>query len=269
MLQLGRGATTSATILRRLVEHAVRAQRLRASSAASSGCGATRSRCFPAYEERAVRIELFGDEVERISSVDPLTGEIVEELDDARRSSRRRTTSPARSGMRAGDRGHRGRARGAAGRARGAAASCSRRSGCACAPSYDLEMLREVGYCTGIENYSLHLDGRQRRRAAVHPARLLPRRLARRRSTSRTSTVPQLHGQYEGDRSRKETLVEHGFRLPSALDNRPLRFEEFIERVNQVVFMSATPGAYELRDRRRRSSSRSCARPASSTPRSS
>src|SRR5690348_4164525 len=111
--------------------------------------------------------------------------------------------------------------------------------------TYDLEMLREVGVCSGIENYSRHLDGRS---AGQRPYTLLdyfPDDFLTILDESHVA-VPQLHGQYEGDRSRKDTLVEHGFRLPSAMDNRPLRFEEFGERINQVVFMSATPGAYEL-----------------------
>jgi excinuclease ABC subunit B len=113
--------------------------------------------------------------------------------------------------------------------------------------SYDLEMLREVGVCSGIENYSRHLDGRQ---PGAMPYTLLdyfPDDYLVVLDESH-ATVPQLHGQYAGDRSRKETLVDHGFRLPSAMDNRPLRFEEFVEKVNQIVFMSATPGPYELEE---------------------
>jgi excinuclease ABC subunit B len=111
--------------------------------------------------------------------------------------------------------------------------------------TYDLEMLREIGTCSGIENYSRHLDGR---RPGQMPYTLLdyfPDDYLVVLDESHV-TVPQLHGQYEGDRSRKDVLVDHGFRLPSAMDNRPLRFEEFIDKVNQVVFMSATPSAYEL-----------------------
>jgi excinuclease ABC subunit B len=110
--------------------------------------------------------------------------------------------------------------------------------------TYDLEMLREVGVCSGIENYSRHLDGRA---PGVRPFTLLdyfPSDYLVVIDESHVA-VPQLHGQYEGDRSRKDTLVDHGFRLPSAMDNRPLRFEEFIQIVPQIVFMSATPGAYE------------------------
>jgi excinuclease ABC subunit B len=110
---------------------------------------------------------------------------------------------------------------------------------------YDLEMMQEVGYCSGIENYSAPIDGRK---AGEPPYTLLdyfPDDFLCVIDESHV-TVPQLHGQYEGDRSRKEVLIDHGFRLPSAADNRPLRFEEFIQRVNQLVFLSATPSPYEL-----------------------
>ena len=112
--------------------------------------------------------------------------------------------------------------------------------------TYDLEMLREVGSCSGIENYSRHLDGRSAGQAPYTLLDYFPDDYLVVLDESHV-TVPQLHGQYEGDRSRKETLVEHGFRLPSAMDNRPLRFDEFIEKVNQVVFLSATPGPVRAR----------------------
>jgi excinuclease ABC subunit B len=111
---------------------------------------------------------------------------------------------------------------------------------------YDLEMMREVGFCNGIENYARHIEGRS---AGDRPNTLLdyfPDDFLAVLDESHV-TVPQLNGMYEGDRSRKETLVQHGFRLPSALDNRPLRFDEFLEVTNQIVFMSATPGPYEGR----------------------
>ena len=111
--------------------------------------------------------------------------------------------------------------------------------------TYDLEMLREVGSCAGVENYSMHLDGRHRHQPPYTLLDYFPDDWLCILDESHQA-IPQLHGQFEGDRSRKETLVGHGFRLPSAMDNRPLRFEEFIERVNQVMFMSATPGPYEL-----------------------
>jgi len=116
--------------------------------------------------------------------------------------------------------------------------------------NYDLEMLREVGFCSGIENYSRHIDGRAPGTAPFTLLDYFPDDYLIVIDESHV-TVPQLHGMYEGDISRKSTLVEHGFRLPSAIDNRPLRFDEFVERAHQVVFMSATPGDYELRTSKR------------------
>ncbi len=110
--------------------------------------------------------------------------------------------------------------------------------------NYDLEMLREVGSCSGVENYSMHLDGRKRHQPPYTLLDYFPDDWLCIVDESHVA-IPQLHGQFEGDRSRKDTLVDHGFRLPSAMDNRPLRFEEFTERVNQVIFMSATPSAWE------------------------
>jgi excinuclease ABC subunit B len=112
--------------------------------------------------------------------------------------------------------------------------------------TYDLEMLREVGFCSGIENYSRHIDGRVRGEAPYTLLDYFPDDWLCVIDESHV-TVPQIHGMFEGDKTRKETLVEFGFRLPSALDNRPLRFDEFVEKVDQIVFMSATPSAYELR----------------------
>jgi excinuclease ABC subunit B len=198
---------------------------------------------FPAYEERAVRIQLFGDEVERMSSVDPLTGEVVEDVE-------RLVLFPASHYVTSDE--HMKRAitqieaelaeRLAWFEERGKLLEAQRLR---MRTTYDLEMLREIGVCSGIENYSRHLDGRA---AGEMPFTLLdyfPRDFLCVVDESHV-TVPQLHGQFEGDRSRKETLVEHGFRLPSALDNRPLRFEEFVAKVNQVLFLSATPSPYEL-----------------------
>jgi excinuclease ABC subunit B len=116
--------------------------------------------------------------------------------------------------------------------------------------NYDLEMLREVGFCSGIENYSRHIDGRQPGEAPYTLLDYFPQDWLCVIDESHV-TVPQIHGMYEGDKTRKETLVEFGFRLPSALDNRPLRFDEFVEKVGQTVFMSATPGSYELRTSKR------------------
>jgi excinuclease ABC subunit B len=198
---------------------------------------------FPAYEERAVRISLFGDEVERMSSVDPLTGEVVEDLD-------RLVLFPASHYVTSDE--HMKRAidgievelaeRLAWFEARGKLLEAQRLR---MRTTYDLEMLREIGVCSGIENYSRHLDGRAPGQMPYTLLDYFPDDFLVVLDESH-QTIPQLHGQFEGDRSRKEVLVEHGFRLPSALDNRPLRFGEFIEKVGQMLFLSATPGPYEL-----------------------
>ena len=198
---------------------------------------------FPAYEERAVRISLFGDEVERIASVDPLTGEIVEELD-------RLVLFPASHYVTSDEHMQQAIA--------GIETELAERllwferhdklleaQRLRMRTTYDLEMLREIGVCSGIENYSRHLDGRSPGEAPYTLLDYFPDDYLLVLDESH-QTVPQLHGQYEGDRSRKVTLVDHGFRLPSAMDNRPLRFDEFVEKVNQVVFLSATPSPYEL-----------------------
>jgi excinuclease ABC subunit B len=111
---------------------------------------------------------------------------------------------------------------------------------------YDLEMMQEVGFCSGIENYSMHIDGRTYGQPPYTLLDYFPKNEWLLIIDESHVTVPQLHGQYEGDRSRKETLIDHGFRLPSAGDNRPLRFDEFYERVNQCIFLSATPSPYEI-----------------------
>ncbi|GIU87662.1 MAG: UvrABC system protein B [Acidimicrobiia bacterium] len=197
---------------------------------------------FPAYEERALRIQLFGDEVERICSVDPLTGEVVEELGSmalfpaSHYVTDRERLEQAIAGIEAELAQRLAELEG-----KGKLLEAQRLR---MRTTYDLEMLREVGTCAGVENYSMHLDGRRRHQPPYTLLDYFPDDWLCVVDESHVA-IPQLHGQYEGDRSRKETLVEHGFRLPSALDNRPLRFEEFVERVNQVLFMSATPGAYE------------------------
>jgi excinuclease ABC subunit B len=196
----------------------------------------------PAYEETGVRIELFGDEVERMTRVDLLTGERLEDLQEL-------VIFPATHYV-AGDE----RLKAAMVRieaelaerlaqfeAEGKLLEAQRLR---MRTNYDLEMLAEVGVCNGIENYSAPIDGRA---PGTSPHTLLdffPDDYLVVLDESHVA-VPQLHGQYEGDRSRKQTLIDHGFRLPSAADNRPLRFEEFLERVNQVVFLSATPGPWE------------------------
>jgi len=199
---------------------------------------------FPAYEERGIRVQLFGDEVERIASVDPLTGEIFEEQDKL-------VLFPAshyvtqEEQMRIAAAGIETelfeRLKWFEDRDKLLEAQRLRMR-----TTYDLEMMREVGFCSGIENYSRFLDGRAEGQAPYTLLDYFPDDYLVVMDESHV-TVPQLHGQYEGDRSRKDTLVEHGFRLPSAMDNRPLRFEEFGEKINQVIFMSATPSAYELK----------------------
>jgi excinuclease ABC subunit B len=197
---------------------------------------------LPAYEERAVRIQLFGDEVERISSVDPLTGEVVEELSSlALFPASHYVTDEIRlvqaiEGIEAEL-----KERLAELEAEGKLLEAQRLR---MRTNYDLEMLREVGSCAGVENYSMHLDARVRHQPPYTLLDYFPDDWLCVVDESHVA-IPQLHGQFEGDRSRKETLVAHGFRLPSAMDNRPLRFEEFTERVNQVLFMSATPSKYE------------------------
>jgi len=197
----------------------------------------------PAYDETGVRIELFGDTVERISRVDPLTGEVLETLDEV-------VVYPATHYV-AGDERmkraitrieHELQERLAYFEKHGKLLEAQRLR---MRTSYDLEMMQEVGFCNGIENYSRHIEGRD---AGEPPHTLLdffPKDFLLVIDESHV-TVPQLHGQYEGDRSRKETLVDHGFRLPSASDNRPLRFDEWYQRVNQCIFLSATPSDYEI-----------------------
>ena len=197
----------------------------------------------PAYDEAAVRIELFGDEIERIQVVDPLTGEqvaVMEELvvypathyvagDERMRKAITRIESELQERLAWFEK-------------EGKLLEAQRLR---MRTQYDLEMMQEVGYCNGIENYSAPIDGRGPGEAPNTLLDFFPKDFLVVIDESHVA-VPQLHGQYEGDRSRKEELINHGFRLPSAADNRPLRFEEVMERVNQVVFVSATPSPYEL-----------------------
>ena len=198
----------------------------------------------PANQETAYRISFFGDDVEQITHFDPLTGEIFAKLDNiaiwpateyvTSRPTIERAVVEIRHELEERVKeleaenklleAHRLRQR----------------------TEYDLEMLQELGFCSGIENYSRILEGRA---PGTHPFTLLdyfPKDFVVFVDESH-QTVPQIGGMYEGDRSRKQTLVDYGFRLPSALDNRPLRFDEFLRKVPQLVFVSATPGPYELR----------------------
>ncbi len=198
---------------------------------------------FPAYEDRALRIEMFGDTVERILEIDPLTGEVI-------RGHEKIAIYPATHFVTIEDKRDRAiasiekelqwrlRELETEGRLLEAQRLRAR-------TRYDLEMIREVGYCAGIENYSRHFSGKA---SGEPPDTLLdyfPDDYLVFVDESHI-TVPQIHGMHGGDRSRKEALVDYGFRLPSAFDNRPLTFDEFIARVPQVIFVSATPGDYEL-----------------------
>ncbi|HWK80132.1 MAG TPA: excinuclease ABC subunit UvrB, partial [Thermomicrobiales bacterium] len=198
---------------------------------------------FPAYEEIAVRIEFFGDEVDRIVDVDPLTGEILAVREDI-------AVYPAKHFVTSADKlkvaikdiqqelDERLQELESQGKVLEAARLKQR-------TNYDLEMMQEAGYCAGIENYSMHLS---RRKPGEQPATLIdyfPDDFLLLVDESHM-TLPQVRGMYGGDRSRKDVLVEHGFRLPSARDNRPLTFPEFERMIKQAVFISATPGPYEF-----------------------
>ncbi len=197
----------------------------------------------PAYDETVTRIEMFGDTVERITVVDPVTGETLRELSEV-------VIFPATHYV--------------AGEERMRVATANIETELASQlkifesqnklleaqrirmrTMFDLEMMKEVGYCNGIENYSMHIDGRQPGEPPFTLLDYFPKDYLLVIDESHVA-VPQLHGQFAGDRSRKQTLVEHGFRLPSAMDNRPLRFEETMERLNQCVFLSATPAKFEI-----------------------
>ncbi|MEX1092113.1 MAG: helicase-related protein, partial [Acidimicrobiia bacterium] len=198
----------------------------------------------PSYEETAIRVEWWGDAIERITRFDPLTGEILTELPEI-------TVFPASHYVASDARMKRAivtideelRERLAWLESQNKLLEAERLR---MRTTYDLEMLREVGFCSGIENYSRHIDGRQQGEAPYTLLDYFPEDWLCVIDESHV-TVPQIHGMYEGDKTRKETLVEFGFRLPSALDNRPLRFDEFVKKVSQTVYMSATPSPYELR----------------------
>ena len=197
----------------------------------------------PAYDETVVRIAMFGDEIEQITRIDPLTGERVAELEDVSIfSATHYVASEERLRSAVVGIEHELQERLAKFEEEGKLLEAQRLR---MRTQYDLEMMAEVGYCNGIENYSMHLDGRN---PGERPYTLLdyfPDDYLMVLDESHVA-VPQLHGQYAGDRSRKDILIEHGFRLPSAADNRPLRFDEWLTTTHQVVFLSATPGPYEL-----------------------
>jgi len=199
----------------------------------------------PAYEEHVVRIEMFGDTVDRITTIDPLTGETLRDFSEI-------IIFPATHYV-AGEERMRTAMIGIEKELQERLAYFKKEGKLLEAQrlqmrtQYDLEMIQEMGYCNGIENYSMHIDGRQPGEPPFTLLDYFPDDYLLIIDESHIA-VPQLHAQYEGDRSRKNTLVEHGFRLPSARDNRPLRFEETMERINQCIFMSATPAQFELKN---------------------
>ncbi len=197
---------------------------------------------YPPYDDLGIRVSFFGDEVETVQRFDPVTGRVVEDLKRVPIYPRTHYVTP-REQLLAAIEGIREELdpRLAEFKARERLVEAQRLSQ---RTLFDLEMLTELGYCSGIENYSRHLTGRK---AGEPPPTLLdyfPDDFLCIVDESHV-TIPQVGGMYHGDRSRKQTLVDHGFRLPSALDNRPLNFEEFEERLNQMIFVSATPGPYE------------------------
>ena len=198
---------------------------------------------FPAYEELAIRVEMFGDEIERLYYLHPLTGEVVREVEEV-------FVFPATHYAAGPERMERA-IRGIEAELVARLAELESQNKLLEAQrlrmrtAYDIEMMRQVGFCSGIENYSLHIDGRERGSAPNCLLDYFPEDFLLVIDESHV-TVPQTGGMYEGDMSRKRMLVEHGFRLPSAMDNRPLKFEEFVDRIGQTVYLSATPGPYEM-----------------------
>lgn len=198
---------------------------------------------FPVYEELAVRIEMFGDEIEAMSTLHPLTGEVISDDQEM-------YVFPATHYVAGPERMERAVA-GIEKELETTLATMEKQGKLLEAQrlrmrtTYDIEMMRQIGSCSGIENYSRHMDGRE---AGTAPNTLIdyfPEDFLLVIDESHV-TVPQIGAMYEGDASRKRTLVDHGFRLPSAMDNRPLKWEEFLERIGQTVYLSATPGKYEL-----------------------
>ncbi|MEP7204404.1 MAG: DEAD/DEAH box helicase family protein, partial [Ilumatobacteraceae bacterium] len=197
----------------------------------------------PSYEETVLRIEMFGDTVDRLTMIDPLTGETLSDVP-------RTQVFPATHYV-AGDERMRKAVIGIEAELQERLAWFEQEGKLLEAQrlrmrtQYDLEMIQEVGYCNGIENYSMHIDGRSPGEPPFTLLDYFPKDFLLVIDESHVA-VPQLHGQFMGDRSRKDILVDHGFRLPSARDNRPLQFEEVLGRINQCIFLSATPSPYEI-----------------------
>jgi len=198
---------------------------------------------FPVYQEMAVRVEFFGDEIERLMTLHPLTGEVLSEDQELYVGAATHYAAGAETMQRA---------------IAGIEAELAQRlqvlerenklleaQRLRMRTTYDIEMMQQVGTCAGIENYSLHMDGRQPGTAPNCLLDYFPEDFVLVIDESHV-TVPQIGAMYEGDMSRKRSLVEHGFRLPSAMDNRPLKWDEFLQRIGQTVYLSATPGSYEM-----------------------
>jgi excinuclease ABC subunit B len=243
MVRLRRGEEIDRdTLLRRLVD----IQYVRNDLAATRGTFRVHGdtvEVFPMYEEHAVRVEFFGDEIEALSTLHPLTGEILSTDSEIyvfpashyvagpQRMERAIEAIEAELAIRLAE--------------LEANSQLLEAQRLRMRTSYDIEMMRQIGTCSGIENYSRHIDGRDQGSAPNCLLDYFPEDFLLVVDESHV-TVPQIGGMYEGDMSRKRTLVEHGFRLPSAMDNRPLRWEEFVERIGQTIYLSATPGPYEM-----------------------
>ncbi|HEX6246710.1 MAG TPA: excinuclease ABC subunit UvrB [Nocardioidaceae bacterium] len=198
---------------------------------------------FPVYEELAVRVEFFGDEIERLMTLHPVTGEVVTEDQELYIfPATHYVAGPERMERAIQGIEHELEEQLAAFEKQGKLLEAQRLR---MRTTYDVEMMRQVGSCSGIENYSMHIDGRLPGSAPNCLLDYFPEDFLLVVDESHV-TVPQVGGMYEGDMSRKRNLVEHGFRLPSAMDNRPLKWEEFLERIGQTIYLSATPGNYEL-----------------------
>ncbi len=198
---------------------------------------------FPVYEEHAVRVEFFGDEIERLMTLHPVTGEVISDDQEL-------YVFPATHYVAGPERMERAIA-GIEAELETTLAAFEKQGKLLEAQrlrmrtTYDIEMMRQVGSCAGIENYSMHIDGRQRGSAANCLIDYFPEDFLLVVDESHVA-IPQIGGMYEGDMSRKRNLVDHGFRLPSAMDNRPLKWEEFLDRIGQTIYLSATPGNYEI-----------------------
>jgi excinuclease ABC subunit B len=198
---------------------------------------------IPQYEELAIRIEMFGDEIEKLATLHPLTGEVITEDEELYIfPASHYVAGPERMERAIGDIERELADRLAELERQGKLLEAQRLR---MRTTYDIEMMRQIGTCSGIENYSRHIDGRGPGTAPHTLLDYFPEDFLLVLDESHQS-VPQIGAMYEGDASRKRTLVEHGFRLPSAMDNRPLKWEEFLERIDQTVYLSATPGRYEL-----------------------